>query len=66
MLSWTLNSSEQFGATKGLSTTDALIDIVHHWHQIIHGKEEMRVLLLDYSKVFDLVDHTILVQKFER
>ena len=56
---------EQFGVTKGLSTTDALINTVHHWYQDIHDKEEVRVLLLDYLKAFDLVDHTILVQKFE-
>ena len=55
---------EQFGATKGLSTTDALIDITHHWHIAIHDRDDVRVLLLDYSKAFDLVDHNILVEKF--
>ena len=55
---------EQFGATKGLSTTDALIDITHHWHVAIHDRDDVRVLLLDYSKAFDLVDHNILIEKF--
>ena len=55
---------EQFGATKGLSTTDALIDITHHWHVTIHDRDDARVLLLDYSKAFVLVDHNILIEKF--
>ena len=54
---------EQFGATKGLSTTDALIDITYHWHVSIHDCDD-RVLLLDYSKAFVLVDHNILIEKF--
>ena len=55
---------EQFGATKGLSTTDALIDITHHWHIAIHDRDDVRLLLLDYSQAFDLVDHNILIEKF--
>ncbi len=54
----------QYGGRKGLSTTHALVDMLHHWHQSIHAGKSVRVLLLDYSKAFDLVDHNILVQKF--
>ena len=56
----------QFGGVKGLSTTHALIDMLHKWHTMVHNGETVRILFLDYSKVFDLVDHQLLLQKFRR
>ena len=56
----------QFGGIKGLSTTHALVDMLHHWHSMIHSGESVRILFLDYSKAFDLVDHTLLIDKFHR
>ena len=54
----------QFGGMKGLSTTHALIDMLHHWHTAVHDSESVRILFCDYSKGFDLVDHTILIENF--
>ena len=56
----------QYGGMKGLSTTHALLDMLHHWHEMVHNGDEVRILFLDYSKAFDLVDHTILINKFQR
>lgn len=54
----------QYGGLKGLSTTHALIDMMNFWHNAVHNAEKIRILFLDYSKAFDLVDHTILISKF--
>lgn len=56
----------QFGGVKGLSTVHALVDMLHHWHTMVHDGDVVRILFLDYSKAFDLVDHTILIAKFTR
>ena len=57
--------STQFGSIKGSSTTVALIDMLHHWHQAIHDKRSVRVVFIDFSKAFDLIDHTLLIRKFQ-
>ena len=57
--------SNQYGGLKGLSTTHALIDMMNGWHKAIHSGDKIRILFLDYSKAFDLVDHTILISKFQ-
>ena len=54
----------QYGGMKGSSTTHALVDMLHHWHTAIHSSESVRILFCDYSKGFDLVDHTILMENF--
>ncbi len=36
---------------------------LHHWHLHADGMNISRVLLLDYSKAFDLVDDNILLKK---
>ena len=35
---------------KGLSTNHALVNMLHHWHNIIHGGGAVRALFLDYNK----------------
>ena len=56
---------DQFGGIKGSSTTHALVDMLHYWHTAAEKQNITRVLLLDYSKAFDLVDHNILIQKLQ-
>ena len=54
----------QFGAIPKSSTTHALISMVHKWASATDGTgAAVRIVLLDYRKAFDLIDHCILVDK---
>jgi hypothetical protein len=53
----------QYGALKGRSTTHALIDIIHHWHQALENNETVRAVFIDYAKAFDHVDHSTIIRK---
>ena len=54
----------QFGAIPDSSTTLALISMVHSWAKHTDGTgSTVRVVLFDYRKAFDLIDHTLLVWK---
>ena len=54
----------QFGAIPASSTTYALISMVHSWTKHTDGiGSTVRVVLFDYRKAFDLIDHTLLVRK---
>ena len=48
---------------KGLSTTHALVDMVHNWLVTAEQKMASHVVLLDCRKAFDHVDHRVLVNK---
>ena len=56
----------QYGGLKGLSTTHALIDMIHHWHTMIHKRDTVRIMFIDYSKAFDTVNHNTLIDKFRK
>ena len=57
----------QFGCTSGRSTTLALIKIMH---DIFSASDKTgnfsRILFIDFKKAFDLIDHNILFQKFQK
>ena len=54
----------QFGAIPVSSTTYALISMVHSWTKHTDGTgSTVRVVLFDYRKAFDLIDHTLLARK---
>ena len=54
----------QFGAIPKSSTTFALFELLHEWSKGTDGTgSTARVLMLDYKKAFDLIDHGILVNK---
>ena len=55
--------SNQYGGLKGSSTTHALVDMVHTWLLAAEERKASHVVLLDYRKAFDHVDHTVLVTK---
>ena len=55
----------QFGTVSGSSTIMALISMIHTWLCATDGTgSTVRVLLFDYRKAFDLIDHSILVNSF--
>jgi len=55
--------SQQFGAVRGRSTTHALTSMLHLWSEALDRGDSVRVLFVDYTKAFDRMDHTILLDK---
>ena len=54
----------QYGGLRGLSTIHALVDMLHTWLLTAEERKASHVVvLLDYRKAFDYVDHTVLVTK---
>ena len=55
----------QFGCVKGTSTTHCLIELLHIWcTQTDTPDYYVRILLVDFSRAFDHIDHTILLDKW--
>ena len=69
MGTWMMNSikdkldPDQFGGMPGLSATHVLIDLLHHWYTAADDKLTINILLLDYSKAYDHIDHNVVIQK---
>ena len=54
---------KQFGGIKGRSTSHALIDILHSWHEALDKRNSVRAVFVDYAKAFDHVDHNLVMSK---
>ena len=55
--------SRQFGSLKGFSTY-CLLDLIHNWlSELDNPSCYLRACLLDFSKAFDRIDHTIVIRK---
>ncbi|XP_068696813.1 uncharacterized protein [Montipora foliosa] len=62
-----LVDSNQFGTIFGSSTVLALISMIHKWLEATDGNgASVRVLLFDYRKACDLIDHKSLVNKVKQ
>lgn len=56
--------SNQVGGIPRSSTLHALISMVHNWNTATESTgAAVRVVLFDYRKAFDFIDHTLLVCK---
>ena len=55
---------KQYGTIPKSCTTHALVSMIHNWHVSSDGiPAAIRVVLFDFRKAFDLIDHNILVRK---
>lgn len=61
-----LFNKNQFGFKKGSSTTDALTKFINMICENLDNSNKCIGLFLDLSKAFDLVNHTVLLNKLER
>ena len=56
-------SSVQFGFQKGLSTTDAIINLSESIYTALNNKQHNCTVLIDFKKAFDTVQTSILISK---
>ena len=55
----------QFGCVSNRSTTLALLKLTHEWFKASDKSNNIiRILFVDFTKDFDLIDHNILLKKF--
>ena len=57
----------QFGGMAGSSTTDVLVELLHHWYEATdtYGTH-VRVIFFDFAKAFDLINHETLLAKLDQ
>ncbi len=56
----------QCGCKRGSSTVHAFVELYHYWSKATDDcrlKQYVRILLLNFGKAFDHIDHTILITK---
>ena len=57
---------DQYGCIPQSSTAHALINLIHQWSKATDGtSSDVRVLVMDYRKAFDLIDHSLLITKLK-
>jgi retron-type reverse transcriptase len=57
---------DQYGCIPQSSTTHALINLILQWSKATDGtSSDVRVLIMDYKKAFDLIGHSQLITKLK-
>ena len=54
---------DQFGNCKGCSTTHYLVNLTHEAFSSTDKGNATTAVTVDYSKAFDYVDHSVLIEK---
>lgn len=57
-----LCSDSQFGFRKNRSTNDALLTFQNEIITRVNKNEKVALVTIDYSKAFDCIDHSLMVQ----
>ena len=58
--------NKQFGGISGTSPTDVLLEMVNKWYEATDNLDSyVRVVMLDFSKAFDLINHCLLIEKLQ-
>ena len=63
---YSLLHAEQYGFRSGVSTQDALTNLVENVTKKLDTYESVSVLYLDVSKAFDSLNHKVLLFKLQR
>ena len=53
----------QFASRKGLGTCDALWCVSHTLQSLLESGQEARIVLIDFSAVFDRVNHQCVIYR---
>ena len=57
---------KQLGRISGTSTTDVLVETVNLWYKATDKLDSYaRVVMQDFSKAFDPIDHNLLLEKLQ-
>ena len=62
--SYSIIISEQHGFTKGRSTLTNLMMFINYITKAIDNALQVDAVYLDFSKAFDAVNHSLLLEKF--
>ena len=57
--------AKQFGGISGTLTTDVLVEVVHLCQRRQINWIHVRVVMLDFSKAFELINYHLLLEKLE-
>ena len=52
-----------YGYRKGFSTQEALLSLIEKWKNVLDKKGYGGAMLIDLSKVFDALNHNLLIAK---